>query len=260
MAEGRGMIVRARFSGVLGLAFLVGIALSEGAPGMDEKPNLPTYRCPRIESEVRLTGKLDDPLWEKAPVAKLQQARVGGEPRYRTEARLLCSDTTLYIGFHCEDEYVWGTKTERDSDIWTEECVEAFICPAGTPHQYYEVNISPKNVVFDACILNPRTEPGVRKPFIGLWDYEVKGLKTAVHVEGEMDTPGSAKYWNAEYAIPLDQLIGAPHTPPEPGDEWRLNLYRIDSPERGKSEYYAWSPLELIDFHTPLRFGILRFE
>ena len=48
------MIVRARFCGVLSLAFLVGITLTEGAPVMDEKPNLPMYRCPRIERELRL--------------------------------------------------------------------------------------------------------------------------------------------------------------------------------------------------------------
>jgi len=227
---------------------------------MEQERGLPVYRCPRIGRELRLTGKLDDPLWEKAPVAKLMQARTGAEPRYRTEARLLCSDTTLYIGFHCTDEYAWGTLTERDSQIWTEECVEAFISPAGSLHQYYEINVSPKNVVFDACILNPRTVPGVRTPFVGLWEYEAKGLRTAVHVEGAVDTPGGAKYWNAQYAIPLDQLIGAPHTPPEPGDEWRMNLYRIDSPEPGRQEFYAWSSLDIIDFHTPVRFGILRFE
>jgi hypothetical protein len=231
----------------------------KGTAAMQQESQVPVYQCPRISREVRLTGKLDDPLWEKAPVARLTHALTGAEPRYHTEARLVCSDTTLYIGFHCEDEYVWSTRTERDSDIWKEECVEVFISPAGTLHQYYEINVSPKNVQFDACILNPRVAPGVWKPFRGLWEYTVEGLRTVVHVEGDLDAPGGAKFWNAEYAIPLDQLIGAPHTPPQPGDEWRLNMYRIDSPEPGKQEFYAWSSPGVLDFHTPLRFGTLRF-
>ena len=87
---------------------------------MKQRGGLPVYHCPRIARELRLTGKLDDMVWENAPVARLTHAVTGGEPRYRTEARLLYSDTTLYIGFHCEDKYVWGTRTERDSDIWNE--------------------------------------------------------------------------------------------------------------------------------------------
>jgi len=236
-----------------------GIDVRKGNLEMEKTPDLPVYHCKKVAREVQVTGKLDDPLWNDAAIAKLVRADNGGEARYLTEARLRYSDTTLYIGFHCVDEYVWGTRTEHDSDVWTEECVEAFICPAGSPHQYYEINVSPKNVVFDACILNPRIGPGMRTPFIGLSQYTATGLITAVYVEGTLGAPGRSRFWNAEYAIPFDQLIGAPHVPPEPGDEWRLNLYRIDSPEPGKQEFYAWSPPKIIDFHTPWRFGILRF-
>lgn len=232
----------------------------KGRSIMEQEGNLPVYICRKAPRELRLTGKIDDLLWEKAQVVRLTQATTGEEPRYLTEARLLYSDTTLYIAFHCEDEYVWGTRTQHDADIWTEECVEVFISPAGTLHQYYEINVSPKNVTFDACILNPRLRAGIRAPFVGLWDYTVEGLKTVTHVEGTADTPSGAKYWNAEYAIPLDQLVGAPHMPPRPGDTWRINLYRIDSPKPGEQEFYAWSTLDIIDFHTPTRFGMLRFE
>ncbi len=150
--------------------------------------------------------------------------------------------------------------SEHDSDIYNEECVEVFISPAGTAHQYYEINVSPKNVVFDACILNSRLTPGSRTPFIGLPEYSPRGMRTVVHVEGKLDEPGKTKYWNVEYAIPLSQLFGAPHIPPRPGDEWRLNLYRIDYPKDGRQEFYAWNPTEIIDFHLPWRFGVLHFQ
>jgi hypothetical protein len=221
--------------------------------------NLPTYECAKIPREIELSGKADDPLWRKAPAVHLVRADTAEGPRFLTEARLLHSDTTLYVAFHCEDDYIWGTCSERDSAIYEEECVELFISPASTAHQYYEINVSPKNVVFDACILNGRGDSPKRSPFIGLPQYEPAGLQTRVHVEGVLDRPGAAKWWRAEYALPLDQLIGAPHTPPLAGDEWRMNLYRIDCPHGGAQEFYAWSPTGVIDFHLPSRFGTLRF-
>ena len=93
-----------------------------------------------------------------------------------------------------------------------------------------------------------------------MWGYTADGLKTMTYVEGEVDKVGGATFWNAEYAIPLDQLVGAPNVPPKPGDKWRMNLFRIDSPKDGPTQYYSWSPVLVPSFHTPTRFGWLRFE
>jgi hypothetical protein len=56
------------------------------------------------------------------------------------------------------------------------------------------------------------------------------------------------------------RLIGAPHIPPREGDAWRMNLYRIDSPEPGRQKFCAWNPTQKIDFHRPWRFGLLMFQ
>ncbi len=243
------------------LGFLINSAFAAAQSGSGTKrDSLPEYVCHKVDREIALTGKLDDPLWQKAEVARMVQAFDGGKPDVQTEIRILYSDTTLYIGVHCVDDYAWGTFTERDSEVWTQECVEAFICPSGHGHQYYEINVSPKNCVFDACILNryqSTTQPGAIK---GLWGYTADGLKTMTYVEGEVDKVGGAKFWNAEFAIPLDQLVGAPNVPPKPGDKWRMNMFRIDSPKDGPAQYYSWSPVLVRSFHTPTRFGWLRFE
>jgi hypothetical protein len=240
------------------LLFAAFLFWGEILSGWEVRP--PVYACPRIEREIALDGRLSDPLWKTAPAVRLVFADSGEAADRPTEVRLLYSATTLYVGFVCQDDFVWGTKTEPDSDVYTEECVEVFLNPAGVPHQYYEINVSPKNVVFDACILNPRTpsDPGLK--FTGLKDYHPEGLETRVHVDGELDKRGGAKSWTVEYAIPLSRLIGAPHIPPRKGDAWRMNLYRIDSPEPGRLKYYAWNPTEKIDFHRPWRFGILLFQ
>ena len=229
-----------------------------GAPAADDR--LPVYACRMIDRELALDGRLSDPLWTQAEVARLVRTESGAPAERRTEVRLLCSAATLYIGFVCEDDYVWGTRSSSDSDIYAEECVEAFLSPAGSLREYYEIDVSPKNVVFDARILNPRTpaEPGLK--FTGEKGYHPAGMATKVFVDGAVDKPGGAKSWSAEYAIPLAALSGAPHVPPLKGDTWRMNLYRIDAPAAGPSRYDAWSPTGKIDFHRPWRFGILKFE
>ena len=219
----------------------------------------PRIICPHIDREVVLSGGLDDPLWQGAAGIELVQALNGEPGPFATRLFLLWSDTTLYAAFSCEDDYIWGNVAERDGAIYDEECVELFLNPAGSPHQYYEINVSPKNVVFDACILNERREERPEAPFTGLRDWDAEGLITAVSIQGSADIPGEGIGWIAEYAIPFTAFYGAPHTPPRPGDIWRANFYRIDSPRPGELELYAWSPTFRGSFHLPWRFGHLEF-
>ncbi len=220
----------------------------------------PLYICKRATRPLVLTGKLDDPLWQLAPVTHLYDALTGAPGRFATTVHALYDDAYLYIAFACEDDYVWGTITAHDGPIFQEECVEVFVNPASAAHQYYEINVSPRNVVFDACILNARTPAHPYASFLGLKEWHAEGLRTVAHVEGNLNQPGEAKSWSAEFAIPFRALLGAPHLPPQPGDEWRINFYRIDTPHNAKSELYAWSTTEQPTFHLPWRFGWLRFE
>lgn len=217
----------------------------------------PLYTCARIERDLALSGKVDDPLWQLADAVLLTDPVSGAEKPYRTTARLLYNTQYLYIGFSCEDAYVWGEYTERDSPIFTEECVEAFICPSGKMRQYYEINVSPRNTIFDAFILNGR-EPEGERNMLSFVDYTCAGLQTAVHIDGELGVPG-ARGWSVEYALPFHSLIGHDHLTPEAGDCWRLNLYRIDSLARNELDFYAWATVGKIDFHLPQYFGTLRF-
>lgn len=213
------------------------------------------FRTPRPPS---FDGPLDDALWEAAPALALSTP-TGGTPPRATAVRLLYDADALYVRFDCEDDYVWGTLTARDAPVWEEECVEVFLNPAGSAHQYYELNVSPLGTVFDACLLNPRTPAAPSGPFVGLPQWDAQGLRTAAYVDGALGVPGGARLWRAAYAIPFAALIGAPHQPPRPGDAWRANFCRIDAPTPGRRDHYAWSPTGGDFFHRPWCFGTLRF-
>lgn len=217
------------------------------------------YECRQINSDIQLTGKADDPLWSQAQVAKLADPISGNPGRFKTTVKLLYNTKYLFIAFECEDDSIWGTITGRDSAIFTEECVEAFICPSGKTRQYYELNVSPRNAIFDALILNGRSESGERGIGLRTWkDFTCEGMETKVNIDGELGKPG-AKSWSVEYAIPFSSIIGSDNLVPVQGDEWRANFFRIDSPAKGKLEFYSWSPTGANDFHRFWKFGILKF-
>ena len=241
-------------------AACLNIAQAQGDPHSKTNTMLiPTYHCRPIDRDLNLTGKADDPLWRQAEVIHLNNPIDGQPGRYRTTARMLYSARCLYIAFECDDEYIWGTLTEHDAAIFGEECVEAFICPSGKMRQYYELNVSPRNTVFDAFILNGRPTTGEWTNFRAWKEFSCDGLVTRVWVNGELGKQG-ARGWSAEYAIPFAAIIGSDNLAPQPGEEWRINLYRIDAPQPKHLEYYAWSPTGANDFHRPWRFGVLKFN
>jgi hypothetical protein len=227
---------------------------------MNNRSNeVPVYLCKKIDKEIKISGRITDPEWKKAQKIKLVDNNTGGPAEQITEVRLLYSSSSLYISFYCEDDFIWGTYDERDSPIYNEECVEVFINPASCEHQYYEVNVSPKNTVFDACILTNRITQRENEGFTGLTEFN-PDIKTKVHIEGAFGTPGKGRFWSVELAIPFKELFGAPNPIPLPGDKWRMNLFRIDSPKQGNVRYYSWSPTGKINFHLPWKFGILQFN
>lgn len=60
--------------------------------------------------------------------------------------------------------------------------------------------------------------------------------------------------WSAVFQIPF-QCFNA-----YPGEEmaWHCNLYRISGPP-GECSYLAWSPVMIVNFHQPHRFGTISF-
>ena len=220
---------------------------------------LPVYECSRINSEIHLTGKADDPLWKQAKTLNLTDPVSGKPGKFSTTVKLLYNSRFLYIAFECVDDSIWGTITGRDSAIFIEECVEVFICPSGKTRQYYELNVSPLNAIFDAYILNGRSESGDTGIGLRTWkDFTCEGMETKVNINNNPGENG-VKSWTVEYEIPFTAIIGSDNLVPLPGEEWRINFYRIDSPIKGKLEFYAWSPTGANDFHRFWKFGYLKF-
>jgi len=153
------------------------------------------------------------------------------------------------------DALLRASHTNRDDHLWEQDCVELMIDPDGDEKNYFEIQVSPRGVVFDTRYDSRR----MPQPFGHLdWDSRIR---IGVSPRGDLDDKEADAGYTVEMAIPWQafSLDGKPLDPPRIGDEWRANLYIMDLIE-DRQQAAAWSPLGIGDFHVPRRFGILAFE
>jgi hypothetical protein len=219
---------------------------------------LPTYTVKRTAQPIRIDGVLDEPAWGHIkPVRALTLHDGSGAPQLETEAKLCWDDKYLYVAFSCVDTDIWGTYTKHDDPIYDQEVVEIFINPSGDLVNYYEFEVSPRNVTWDGRIHNPDNDPKTAK-YDPSW--ECAGLLTGVRVVGTLDNRSDIdQLWSVEMAIPFAAIA---QRPPTDGERWRGNLYRIDRAQT--DEFSCWSPPQKAGeqpaFHIPKRFGHLIFS
>jgi hypothetical protein len=183
-----------------------------------------------------------NPGWDRVEPVYLKETVTGGAPAQATGLKVAWSETSLHVRFEAEDTEAWGTLTHRDDPLFNEEVVEVFLDPVGDLQSYFEIEVSPLNVVCDLVLR--KTRSGYQKEFA--WDCE--HLQTTTEV--------ATSRWITEMAIPFASLCPEP---PVLGERWRVNFFRIDRPRKALAELSAWSPTGMRRFHVQQRFGILEF-
>lgn len=251
------------------------------------------YTIQRAATPIHVDGHLDEFAWEKAEQINGFERILNDYDQITrpTRAKMLWDDQNIYFAFVCQDPDMWTLYNEEDQALWDEEVVEVFIDPDGDAKNYLELEVNPRNVKVDLCIHTLKPE----------WDssipWDIAGLQSAVQPYGTVDDSLSADQgWTVEIAIPYSAMadgITGGGVAPKMGDQWRLNLYRIErkagrqvrsqivelgkqapkdrkaaAPSRldslGKiyndeTEYTAWSETYNRGFHDPSRFGIVEF-
>ncbi|MFK7992123.1 MAG: carbohydrate-binding family 9-like protein [Sandaracinaceae bacterium] len=221
-----------------------------GAPRTD----IPDYTAPRVSAPT-LDGRLDDAAWSSAPETEVFVRTMDGAPGDpRTTARLAWDDDALYVAFEVEDPFLRCTLTGDDPHLWEQDTVEIMIDPDGDGRNYFELQLSPTEQVFDTRYDARR----VPQPF-GHVDWD-SGLVGATVVRGTVNDGEADEGYTAEMAIPWGafQAGATPSSRPRPGDTWRVALYVLDVREDG-ARGVGWSPPMVGDFHVPDRFGRVTF-
>ena len=215
----------------------------------------PTYTVARTRAaEAALLGT-DEAAWSKAATVEW------GPAKYATRFRGLWTDDGLFLRFDVTDPDPWHTMTRNGEHLWEEEVVEIFLDPGRAGVDYYELEISPANVVCEVRMI--AGSPNKKQDF----DWKLAGLQTHAHVHH--DAAGKPTGWTATAFLPWAGLRPLPSAtgvalPPSPGARWRFNLFRIERPGGPKAPEkdvvaVAWSPTGEPSFHVPRAFRDLVF-
>jgi hypothetical protein len=234
-----------------------------------------SYVAQSTVDAIVVDGRAGELSWQKSAWSDAY-IDIEGEktPTYGTRMKMVWDRDNLYFFAEMEEPHVWATLKERDTIIFYNNDFEIFIDPDGDTHNYYEFEMNALNTVWDLFLSKPYRNNG---KVLGDWDF--KGIKTAVHVQGTLnDASDTDKGWSVEIAIPWSFVTEPGGRTVVPENEcWRLNFSRVNwdfdlkdgsysrktDPKTGKflPEYnWVWSPQGVINMHEPEHWGYVYFS
>jgi hypothetical protein len=212
------------------------------------RENVPSTRAlPRMPSDLKIDGKLDDLFWRQTRAPRLTDLQTGKKPRIETRFHIAwAQDGALCLGVRCEEpdmeNLAIGATENHDTGIWDGDFIDVLI--ETQVHSYYQITINPAGAITDLD-----RGPGKKKNH--RWN---SNAEVAVH-RGE-------DYWTAEVRLPnagpmaeeVDPEMGIAGRLPTGANPWFINVCRQRI--RGKHvELSAWSPTGTDRFNVPERFG-----
>jgi len=233
---------------------------------------VPSVRVPYIGAAgaPAIDGVLDDKAWAAAVrlgpfvngpdgrdhVAYTEKGIEKRQALQDTYVRLLWDDEAFYAAFEVSDRDVWVRDDELEN---LDECVAVFLDDGGDEVTYYAFNVDAANQVYDYFTFVPAA-PVDFNPWnkhTGLPHWEARGLRTAVRVDGTLEWTESwpsrpaldvDRGYTVEMAIPWENFRTT-NTPgdqtirrtvqPQPGERWRLGLFRLEYPRLTAEELAA---------------------
>jgi cellulose/xylan binding protein with CBM9 domain len=250
------------------------------------------YTAYRIREAVQIDGRLDEPVWRKAPFSpRFVDILTGGHTIHDTRAAVVWDDDNLYIAIRIEEPFVHAKYTNRNDPIYYDNDVEVFIAGRDA---YYEFEINAFNTTYEVFFIwkdayergwfanAPELSLDKLKPFngvgftnhprggrLGQFDWSFPGKRTAVAIDGTLNNDKDRdRGWTVELAFPwkgMAWLAKADNRslPPREGDVWRMDFSRFNSykeaPPAKDSGGWVWTRHGIWDSHIPECFAHIRF-
>ncbi len=180
------------------------------------------------QGPIALDGRLDEPSWAAAPVAKgfVQNDPREGEPAtYDTEVKLLYDDRALYIGVFARDPepgQIIVNELRKDFNTGSADGFQVVIDTFHDERNGYQFAINPMGAKWDSQMSNEGRDQNAN--WDGIWD-----VGTRIGDDG----------WYAEIEIPFKTLKFGP----DAMQTWGINFQRR---LRRRNENSYWSPLRRI--------------
>lgn len=239
--------------------------------------NPPVYYCQRATESLVLDGNLNKSFWNHAPFSDDFMDIEGTSmpvPRFRTRVKMLWDDENLYVGALLEGNEIWANQTEHDCVIFHDNDFEIFIDPDSDTQEYVEFEMNALNTTWDLLLTKAYRDMG--SPINGL---ELKGLKSAVQIHGELNNPSADNIsWSVEVVIPFETLneCSSKRRSPVAGEYYRMNFSRVQwltdivdhryvkrlrpgSDQPYPEDNWVWAPTGVINIHYPELWGFVFF-
>ncbi|MFT3934497.1 MAG: carbohydrate-binding family 9-like protein [Chitinophagaceae bacterium] len=234
------------------------------------------YTVVKTADKITVDGKQDEKVWQQAKwTADFTDLETGvfAGMKSRARCKLLWDDTYLYVYAEINEENLWASLREHDSQVFQDNALEIFICPRGNNFNYVEFQINGFETVWDLFLTKPYRNGGK-----GLTNWDIKGLKKAVHLNGTLNNSNDTDTgWSIELAIPLNAVLMNNEKTPKAGDIWRMNFssvqWKLDvvngkynrrtdklTGEPLPPQYSVWSPHGILNLHYPERWGYVLFS
>jgi len=214
------------------------IAISSSAPvlGADDPARIDyatarherRLQAVRLAGEITLDGRLDEPAWLDAPIAKnfIQNDPLEGQPAtYDTEVRVLYDDEAIYFGVFARDEEpaaIIVSDLKKDFDTSRSDGFRVIIDTFKDERNGYQFATNPAGAKWDAQTSNEGRENNAN--WDGIWE-----VRTRIAEQG----------WYAEIRIPFRTLKFNAADPQTWGINFERKLRRLN-------EDSYWSPLPRI--------------
>ncbi|MFP3903869.1 MAG: carbohydrate-binding family 9-like protein, partial [Armatimonadota bacterium] len=226
---------------LLPIIFLISLCAAAIAQGVTT--DLPLLSIGRTDTPPVIDGTLDDACYADCIEARdftlVSSNALAAE---QTKAYLCWDAEKLYVGVWCHETILdpvlnqldrfQATKRTRDANVWADDAIELFIAPGESRSGYYHIVVNALGTIYDSV--------GMDQP---------EAINADIAAEGNIgDTE-----WTVELALPLDDFAAEGVAA---GDEWYLNICRA---QQAADESSSWSPVGSKGFHSPERFGTLRF-
>lgn len=207
------------------------VAQAQPAAGIDYQAARLERRLPatRAEGPITLDGRLDEPAWDRAPVAShfIQNDPREGQPAtFDTEVRLLYDEEALYIGVFARDDEPGGiiiSELRKDFNTGNGDSFQVVIDTFKDERNGYQFAVNPAGAKWDAQMANEGRENNSN--WDGVWD-----VRTRIAEDG----------WYAELRIPFRTLKFSPAVQQTWGINFQRRLRRLN-------ENSYWSPVQRID-------------
>ncbi|MGH9470612.1 MAG: carbohydrate-binding family 9-like protein [Terriglobia bacterium] len=209
-------------------------------------------RSVRVRRDFTPDGSLQKAAWRSAKWVTFDHDWSGKHryPQAQTRVASVWTPQQFYLAYWCKytqlNVFDNGDPSRDTIGLWNRDVVEAFI-NAHPEHvdQYYEFEVAPNNLWVDLKIDLDR------KPFnSAAWN---SGYLHATKIDS------GKRVWTCEMRIPVESIAGSDYSLAS-GAVWRINLYRADGPgSAAERRLLTWSPTLRPNFHTPTRFGRIRF-